>query len=333
MLTRRAFLHLGATAVACAAFGGSLVGCSSSKSGSPVVIYSCLEGERNENLITALRSDLPDIDVRLKYMSTGNLAARLKLEGSRAECDIVLGVEAGYLMAAKDSLVPLSGEFDLSVFESDLLIHDAIMPMTRECGCFAHNDEVLAGAGIDAPAGLDDLLDSRFAGLIAMPNPKASSTGYNFYYSMVNLLGEQGALFYFDELANNVYQFTSSGGAPASALTRGEAGLGLSLVFQLVSERNAGSPIDLDLFSEGVPWTMNGNAIVRGHEDRQEVWDVMRWIFDKGILLDKQKFVPDRVFKTQETHIEGYPETVTYANMDGLFDAERKERLLNAWKY
>lgn len=108
-----------------------------------------------------------------------------------------------------------------------------------------------------------------------MPNPKASSTGYNFYYSMVNLLGEDGALDYFDALERNVYQFTSSGGAPASALARGEAGVGLSLVFELVNERNDGAPTELDLFGEGVPWTMNGISVVKGHDDRQAVWDVM----------------------------------------------------------
>ena len=333
MLSRRQFLSLGLGSAAALAAGGSMTGCSSRGADNQVIIYSSCEGNRNENLMTAIRRDLPDLDVRLKYMSTGNLAARLKMEGEQAEFDIALGVEAGYLRAAEDSLVTLFDHFDLSVFEDDLVISDKIMPMTRECGCFAHNNEVLTRAGVEPPTTLSDLLDARFSGLIAMPNPKASSTGYNFYYSMVNLLGEQGALDYFDELAKNVYQFTSSGGAPASALTRGEAGLGLSLVFELVNERNDGAPTDLDLFEEGVPWTMNGNAVVKGHEDRQAVWAVMDWLYTKGILLDKQTFVPDRVFKGQDTKIEGYPENITYANMEGLFDVDLKERLLDAWKY
>ena len=333
MITRRQFVSgLAAGAAACAA-AAPLAGCSSRGADNQVIIYSSCEGNRNENLMTAIRSELPDLDVRLKYMSTGNLAARLKMEGASAEFDIALGVEAGYLRAAEDSLVPLADRFDLSTFADDLVISDKIMPLTRECGCFAHNTQVLARAGIAAPTGLDDLLDPRFQGLVTMPNPKASSTGYNFYYSMVNLLGLDGALDYFDSLAQNVYQFTSSGGAPASALTRGEAGLGLSLVFELVNERNDGAPTELDLFPEGVPWTMNGIAVVKGHEDRQAVWDVMQWFYSRGILLDKQAFVPDQVFKDQHTTIEGYPTNITYANMDGLFDVDLKERLRDAWKY
>ena len=94
-----------------------------------------------------------------------------------------------------------------------------------------------------------------------------------------------------------------------------------------------GAPTELDLFPEGVPWTMNGIAVVKGHEDRQAVWDVMQWFYSRGILLDKQAFVPDQVFKDQHTTIEGYPTNITYANMDGLFDVDLKERLLDAWKY
>lgn len=334
MVTRRDFLKASAYLIAGTAFGATLSGCSSDGfSDKTVVIYSSNEGERNENLMTAIRKDLPNIDVRLKYMGTSNVAARLKTQGEDADFDIALGIEAGYLLQAQDSLVSLKDKFDLSVFEDDLRISDKIMPLTRECGCFAHNTEVLSKAGIDAPTSLDDLLDSRFAGKVCMPNPKASSTGYNFYYSMVNLLGEDGALDYFDELAKNVYQFTSSGGAPASALTRSEAGPGFSLVFQLVNEKNDGAPIELDLFPEGVPWTMNGIGVVKGHDKRDVVWEVVNWFYEKGILLDKQAFVPDKVFKNQNTKIEGYPENIIYANMEGLFDTERKERLLNAWKY
>lgn len=336
MLTRRQFLRFGCAATTCTAGGvtlASAAGCSSRSADNQVIIYTSNEGNRTETLMTAISQDLPHLDVRMKYMSTGNLAARLKIEREEAEFDIALGVEGGYLMAAQDALVPLSERFSLDAFEDDLVISDRIMPFTRECGCFAYNTQVLSAAGIEPPKSLDDLLDPRFRDKIAMPNPKASSTGYNFYYSMVNLLGEEPALEYFDKLAENVYQFTSSGGAPAIALTNGEAGVGLSLVFQLVSEKNNGSPIELALFPEGAPWTMNGISIVHGHEDREAVWEVMEWFYDKGILLDKQKWVPDKVFKDQDTDIEGYPKNITYANMTGLFDTDRKERLLEAWKY
>ena len=56
-----------------------------------------------------------------------------------------------------------------------------------------------------------------------MPNPRSSGTGYNFLKSLVNAWGEDEAFAYFDRLAENVYQFTSSGSGPVNALVQGEA--------------------------------------------------------------------------------------------------------------
>lgn len=312
--------------------GTSISGCSSSNS-NQVIIYSSAEGERNETLMLAMAQDLPELDIRLHYMSTGNLAARLALEGESSEFDIALGLEAGYLLKCKNSLVDLKDKFDFSVFDDDLIIDSTILPFARESGCFAYNTEVLKAAGVEPPTSVFDLTDPKYKNLVCIPNPKASGTGYNFYYSMVNYLGEEDALEYFDKLAENVYQFTSSGSKPATALTQGEAGVGLSLIFELVSERNDGAPTELLMPDAGAAWTMVGTSVVKGHENKDAVWKVMQWLYDKGILLDKQEHLPDEVFKGQNTKVKGYPTNIKYADMTGLFDLERKERLLEAWKY
>ena len=65
-------------------------------------------------------------------------------------------------------------------------------------------------------------MDSVYAGVVSMPNPKTSGTGYNFLKSLVNAWGEDAAFDYFDALAENVYQFTSSGSGPVNALVQGE---------------------------------------------------------------------------------------------------------------
>ena len=92
LMSRRSFLL--------ATVGGfallALPGCESF-AGNAVVIYSCAEGVRNESLLTALRSRFPSYDIRLRYVPTGNCAAKLKMEGSRSEADIVLDLEGGYI--------------------------------------------------------------------------------------------------------------------------------------------------------------------------------------------------------------------------------------------
>jgi iron(III) transport system substrate-binding protein len=77
------------------------------------------------------------------------------------------------------------------------------------------------------PRSYEDLLDPKLRGLVSMPNPKDSSTGYMFYKSLVNAWGEKKALAYFDRLTDNVLQYTQSGSGPLKAVSEGKAAVGL----------------------------------------------------------------------------------------------------------
>lgn len=310
---------------------GVLVGCSPANENT-VVIYSSAEGPVNELLLSEMHEDLPEYDIRLHYVSTGSNAARIKTEGTQSEADIVLGLEGGYLRQVQDVLAPL--DYDMSVFEEDLLDGSSTyLPFRRESACVAVNVQELENRGLDIPQSYDDLLDPQYENLICMPNPKSSGTGYNFLKSMVNERGEEAAFEYFDALAENVYQFTSSGSGPVNALVQGEALIGLGLTYQAVSEINQGVPIEIIEFAEGSPWTMNGVSVIEGKQDKPAVKAVMDWMYEKGIMLDKEAFVPDKVFKGQDTSIPNYPIDAAYADMTGIFDTDEKQRLLERWKY
>ncbi|OUO87455.1 ABC transporter substrate-binding protein [Gordonibacter urolithinfaciens] len=327
-LTRRGFMA--------AATGGLaalvLQGCSSAGDGK-VVIYSCGEGEANEVLLKAMHRDLPQYDIRLHYVSTGTCAAKLQNEGTSSEADIVLMLEGGYLRQIQPSLAVLEG-YDFNVFEGDLLDGSSTyLPFRRESACVAMNTAGLEARGIPVPESYDELLNPVYKGFISMANPKSSGTGYNFVKSLVKTRGEGAAFEYFDELAKNVYQFSSSGSGPVNALVQGEALIGFGLTYQAVSEINKGVPIEVRFFEEGSPWTMNGVAVVDGKQAKPAVRGVMDWMYSTGILLDKQRFVPDKVFVEQDTEIANYPKDARYANMDGVFDIDEKKRLLGKWKF
>lgn len=330
MITRRRFILATAIGVCSLALGGC-----SSNNDSTAVIYSCGEGDANETLLAAMRKDLPAYDIRLHYVSTGVCAARLLNEGKRSEADIVLMLEGGYLRQIQPILASLEGYgYDFDAFEPDLLdgTH-TYLPFRRESACIAMNAEGLAKRRLRLPQAYDDLLDPCYRGMITMPNPKTSGTGYNFLKSLVNTRGEDAAFAYFDRLAENVYQFSSSGSGPVNALVQGEALIGLGLTYQAVSERNQGAPVDPCFFAEGSPWTMNGVAVVDGKQGKTAVHQVMDWMMERGIFLDKQKFVPDKVLKNQRTSIPHFPMDVHYADMTGIFDIDEKRRLLERWKY
>lgn len=310
-----------------------LTGCSDSGNDNSAIIFSCNEGEPNESMIAAIHRDLPQYDIRLHYMTTGNCAARLKTEGDQCEADVILGLEGGYLRQVEDSLEVLDG-FDFDAFEPELLDGSRkYLPFRRESACIALNDDLMSRDCLPQPDSYDALLDSAYAGKVCMPNPKTSGTGYNFLKSLVNARGEEKAFAYFDALAQNVYQFTSSGSGPVNALVQGEAVIGLGMTYQAVGEINAGSPLSIHFFAEGSPWTMNGVAAAKGRMEKPAVRALMEWMFTTGIMNDKRKFVPDKVFKDQDVSIPNYPTDIPFADMTGLFDMDEKKRLLEKWKY
>lgn len=327
-LTRRKFL-LGALGAACAL---ALPGCSG-RSENTVVIYSCAEGVRNESLLAAMHEQFPSYDIRLHYISTGNCAARLKMEGAQSEADIILGLEGGYLKQVSEQLEELSAA-DSSRYCADLADADnRFFPFSRESACIAIDEAAFEERGLTVPQCYEDLTDPAFRGLVTMPNPKLSGTGYNFVKSLVNAWGEDEAFAYFDRLAENVYQFTSSGSGTVNALVQGEAAIGLGMTFQAVSEINQGVSLRVLFFEEGAPWAVYGLGIVQGKGERAAARDVFNWLATEGVKIDNATYVPDQVLVDFKADIPNYPSDIKYADMTGITDPDEKKRLLERWKY
>lgn len=93
---------------------------------------------------------------------------------------------------------------------------------------FCSNSEVLARAGLDAPRRWDDLLDPRLRGLVSVPNPNLSGTGYTMVETQVARLGSDAAMDWLSRLDVNVLQYTSSGLAPSGVVARGEVAVAVT---------------------------------------------------------------------------------------------------------
>ena len=165
-----------------------------------------------------------------------------------------------------------------------------------------------------------------------MANPKSSGTGYMFYKSLVNAWGEEAALKYFDELTLNILQYTSSGSGPVNALLQKEAVVGLGMTSQAVKQINEGAPLKIVFFEEGSPFTMYGQAIIAGKEERAGVKEVFDFLVKTYSYELNLKFFPEQMFKGVVYEIENYPENIHYGEMNNN-TMEEKTRLLDLWKY
>ena len=205
-----------------------------------IVICSSAEQFRNDELQEQLNERFPDKNIIVMYMSTGKAAAKVFAEGLGTEIDILVGLETGYMSKIKDHLADIS---DLS----KLPYMDGVTPADngnkwvtweRQAGAIIVNTDVLAKYGLGAPKTYEDLLKPEYKGLVAMPDPKSSGTGYFFYKSWVNTMGTEGALEFVDKLYGNLKQFTESGSGPIKLLKQGEVAIGMELT-------------DCDILAEG----------------------------------------------------------------------------------
>jgi len=299
-----------------------------------VIIFTSTEDFRTEHMQKLLRENFPDYDITMQVMSTGSHAAKLKAEGTQTEADIILNLETGYLEGLQDIFADLSS-FDISEFLPELVPDSKrFLPWDKSSGSIVINRAKLESAGLPIPASYQDLLNPIYRGQISMPNPKSSGTGYMFLVSLVNAIGEDAAFAYFDRLAENILQFTTSGSGPVNALIQGEVAIGLGMTLTAVNAINTrGVSFELHFFNEGAPNITTGFGIIKGKEERPVVREVFEFIMTKVVRDDKELFCPEPVMANQINTIANYPNNIPYANMDGVYDLVWKEELLEKWNH
>lgn len=300
-----------------------------------IVICASSEQYRNDALQEQLSEKFPQYNIIVMYMSTGKAAAKIFAEGTNTEIDILVGLETGYLNKLKDNLADISGMSRLPYMENVTPEDNGNLWVTweRQAGAIIVNNDILQKHGLAKPSSYEDLLKPEYKGLIAMPDPKSSGTGYFFYKNWRNLWGETGALEYVDKLYDNLKQFTESGSGPMKLLTQGEVAVGLALTFQAVSEINEGQPFEVIYPPEGSPYSLTGTAIIEGHKEKNGVQEVFDFIINDFLVYDKLNFSPEIIYEGQSITLENYPKNIQYADMTGIQDDKEKERLLAIWKY
>lgn len=310
----------------------SLAACGEKKE--KIVIWTSAEDFRIADMEERFGKQFPDYDIKIEYMSTGDIAAKLLNEGTNSQCDIVYSMEYGYLskLDAKGYLADLS-EYDYSVFEEDVVPEKkSYIVDCRNGGAVILNLDVLKDKGLAEPTSYTDLLKPEFKGLVSMPSPKSSGTGYMFLRNLTNAWGEEQAFSYFDQLTENILSYTTSGSGPVNALCQREVAVGLGMTAQAVNKINDGENLKIVFFEEGSPYSLYGHAMVKGKEERACVKELFDFIVNTYIKEANEKFFPERIIKDFAPTVKNYPSNIKYGDMKNDTQ-EEKERLLDKWNH
>ena len=309
----------------------TLVSCAESEK-PKVTIFTSAEEHRIEAMQKDLDINFPDYNIEIIYFSTGDLLATLQNEGTNTDCDIIGEMEYGNLARITDILTDLS-DYNTAIYTDDMIPENIFyLPWYRNGGCIAINRVLLSDKNLPVPESYEDLLNPIYKGLISMPNPRSSGTGYMFLKSLVNAWGEDEAFAYFDKLSENIHSFTSSGSGPVNALIADEVVIGFAMTAQAVTEINNGFPLRILFFDEGSPFSLYGLGMIRDKETRKEVKEVFDYIVNRWTEMDKILFCPERIYKDREFTLPNYPMNIKYADMTGNTSAE-KTRLTDKWTH
>ena len=304
-----------------------LTGCSKKDR---VVIYTCMEENRNQELKERIAKDLPDIDVDIQYLSTGNAAAKIKNEGTSVEADIVIDLETAYMYDLSSNFADLSS-FDDSIYLDGVNKADNYFTWVKYSMNLIIDKKYFADHNLSIPKTYEDLLKPEYKNLIAMPDPKTSGTGYGFYLNTVNIMGEDEALKYFSKLKENLRELTTSGSGPTNLLKQVEIDIAMGMTSQGVSAINEGYDFEIVELSTGSPYNTTSFGIIKGRETNDNVVKVFNYLMNDFGKYDKENYMPDIVLKDQNNQVKNYPQNLTDANMTGIDSIARKNELIESW--
>lgn len=304
-----------------------LTGCSKKDR---VVIYTCMEENRNQELKERIAKDLPDIDVDIQYLSTGNAAAKIKNEGTSVEADIVIDLETAYMYDLSSNFADLSS-FDDSIYLDGVNKADNYFTWVKYSMNLIIDKKYFADHNLSIPKTYEDLLKPEYKNLIAMPDPKTSGTGYGFYLNTVNIMGEDEALNYFSKLKENLRELTTSGSGPTNLLKQGEIAIAMGMTSQGVAAINEGYDFEIVELSTGSPYNTTSFGIIKGRETNDNVVKVFNYLMNDFGKYDKENYMPDIVLKDQNNQVKNYPQNLTDANMTGIDSIARKNELIESW--
>lgn len=210
------------------------------------------------------------IPVSMIRKSAGEAYAKIRAEAANPKTDIWwAGTGDTHLQAAADGLT--------EVYQSAALpsLHpwarkQAAAGAYRTTGIYlgvmglAYNEKLLAAKKIAPPKCWKDLARPEFKGEIEMANPNSSGAAYSALSTIVQLYGEDEAFTFLSAMGRNVSKYPNAGVAPGEDVGRGEAGVAIGFMHDLMKLTVAGLPVKIVAPCEGTGYEIGSMSIIKG---------------------------------------------------------------------
>jgi iron(III) transport system substrate-binding protein len=227
------------------------------------------------------------IDVAMTRKSSGETFAQIMAEASNPKGDVWWGGTGDpHLQAAEEDLTeayvsPMREQLHPWAISQATSAGDKTIGIYSGALGFGYNTEMVAKAGLPAPACWEDLTKPEYKGMVQMANPNSSGTAYTTLASMVQMFGEDGGFDYMKRLHANINQYTKSGSAPIKAAGQGETLIGIVFMHDAVAQTVAGFPVTTVAPCEGTGYEIGSMSIIKGARNMDEAKKFYDWALSK----------------------------------------------------
>lgn len=304
-----------------------------------VTIYTSLETDETVKYLELARKEMPDLDIDIIRLSTGELGARMLAEKDNPQADLVWG----WAVTGMEEFIPRGLFEPYKPKGVEKLDQRFVHPQHFYVGidmyiaAFCVNTKVLSEKKLPMPKGWNDLLDPRFKGLVTMPNPVASGTGFLQVSSILQMHGakegKEDGWEFLKKLDRNIGQYIKSGSRPARMTAAGEFAVGASFDFVVAELKKQGFPVEFVFPIEGAGYEVEANALLKGAKNPRAARRFLDWAIGESAMREYAKFkygvtlpgIPTRPDLPKLTDIKLYP-------MDFTWQAKNSEAIKKKWE-
>jgi len=223
------------------------------------------------------------IQTEFVRLSSGAALARVRAEKGSPTFDVWFGGSGdSHWVAQAEGLVEFYrpkawGELRPQLTKA---VDGHYIPLYSGLHGFGVNEKLLGEKGLTVPDTWKALGDPKYKGLVAMPNPNTSGTGYVMMATIVQIYGEEPGFELLKAIHRNVAQYTRSGGDPSLLAGRGEVAIGVSFANDVVERVRKAFPIRFVAPKDGTGYEIGALSLVAGAPNRANALRLIEWALD-----------------------------------------------------
>lgn len=244
-----------------------------------VTVYTSLEEDEIKDYVAAAKKDMPDVELKVLRLSTGDLGPRILAESANPQHDVIWGWAVTSMLDPRVSnlLEPYAAKGSEALNSQYRAADNKWFSATGYMAAFCVNTAVLKAKNLPMPQTWADLTKPEYKGEVVMPNPVSSGTGYLQIAALLQKNGAENGWKLLQQLDANIAQYTKSGSAPCKAARTGEYAIGTSLAFAAMQSIEEGYPIEMVIPADGAGYELEASGLMASSKNKADAKRFLDW--------------------------------------------------------